>query len=391
MNKKRIKKTASKNKAGKKAFEKSPISKTDFETFKFGVERLKELEKELNSLDTRGFAKEDKDIRVKLKKVSEIPVIEKKLKDLRLKINNKFKPKIRKKSPSKEIKKDLDKIKGELERIKRLKKAGKPELDDIQEELKKLRREHKEEIKSNKPDFGKIQEQLKKIEKAHEKDSEAIKKSTARQKIPIDASVGVLVDTKFNNFLSEIKKALSDRIEKKEKEIDLQSEIDLEEREFKYAKRHDDLLLDFKKKFNKKIKEGLAQEISVKFKEKINDRFEQEKARINREYKSELKKHAIIELNNQKQKLEERMKNKVQLFKNQEEGEIKQIKGELIEQAHKKLDTELAKKEKELKAKLENEYDLRMKQKIQDHENELKKRKLDLELEMQKKIKQVLE
>ena len=41
----------------------SPMSKSDFETFQFGVERLKELKKELGALDTRGFAREEKDSR----------------------------------------------------------------------------------------------------------------------------------------------------------------------------------------------------------------------------------------------------------------------------------------------------------------------------------------
>src|SRR3989338_3545234 len=81
------------------------VSKTDFETFKFGVERLKELEKELNSLDTRGFAKEEQDIKTKLKKVSEISYIERQLKFLKLKIDKKYKP--RKKSPAKYLKKGL--------------------------------------------------------------------------------------------------------------------------------------------------------------------------------------------------------------------------------------------------------------------------------------------
>ena len=75
---------------------KSSINRRDFETFQFGVERLKELKKELDSLDTRGFTKDENEIRDKLKNVSEIPNIEKKLKILRLKISKKYVPKKRK-------------------------------------------------------------------------------------------------------------------------------------------------------------------------------------------------------------------------------------------------------------------------------------------------------
>ena len=72
---------------------KLPISKEKFEVFKFGVERLKELERELNSLDKRGFIKEEQSIRIKLKNVSEIPAIEKEIKSLKLKISEKYRPK----------------------------------------------------------------------------------------------------------------------------------------------------------------------------------------------------------------------------------------------------------------------------------------------------------
>ncbi len=450
------KKIIKKNKSfAKKKTKTSSVSKTDFETFKFGVERLKELEKELKSLDTRGFSIDEQDIKERLKKVSEIPNIERKLKALKLKINKKYKPKkrkspvkeikkslediqeelkgikkSRKKSPVKEIKENLEEIHGELEGIKKSRKTVKPDLGGIKEELRKIRREHKEEIKLNKPDLGEIQEQLKKIEKAHEKDSEAIKKSSAKQRIPIDDDVDVLVDTKFSSFLNEIKKALSERVDKKEREIDKQSEIDLQEREFKYRKKHDELLSDFEsekgklekeqkkvlselinkklnlekkdkelikkleaeyhRKFDDKIKESLAQEVSVKFREKLDAKFEQEKTRIDGEYKSELKKHARAELENQKQKLEEKARNKEQSLKNQEEIEVKQIREKLISESHRELEAELAKKERELKARLENDYELKIKQKIHEHEEEIKRRKLDLELEMQKKIKQVL-
>src|SRR3989344_780419 len=186
---------------------KSSVSKTDFETFKFGVERLKEIEKELNSLDTRGFAKEEQDIKARLKKVSEIPYIERQLKSLKLKINKKYRPK---------------------------------------------------KIKSS-TGLNKIQKELKKIEKAHETDSEFIKKS-AKQKISIDSGVDILVDANFNSFLKDTKKALSDRIEKKEKEIDRFMKMDLEGREAKYRKKQDGLLSDFeneKSKLEKEYREKL--------------------------------------------------------------------------------------------------------------------------------------
>jgi len=53
-----------------------------------------------------------------LKKVSEIPSIERQLKSLKLKINKKYKPKKIKKNQTKEIKKGLEDIQKDLDDIK---------------------------------------------------------------------------------------------------------------------------------------------------------------------------------------------------------------------------------------------------------------------------------
>jgi len=60
--------------------------KKNFEVFKKGVERLGELEEELNALDTSGFKHEEHQIRRKLKNVSLIPEIEEEIRVLRLKV-----------------------------------------------------------------------------------------------------------------------------------------------------------------------------------------------------------------------------------------------------------------------------------------------------------------
>ncbi len=84
--------------------------KKDLEIFTKGVERLKELENELNSLDTRGFYREEQLIRIKLKNVSDIPIIERLIKNLRLKINKKYKKTTKKKSPYEKIVGDITEV-----------------------------------------------------------------------------------------------------------------------------------------------------------------------------------------------------------------------------------------------------------------------------------------
>ena len=45
---------------------KTSIPRKDFETFQFGVQRLKELEQEFKGLDAKGFSKEEQNIRSKI-------------------------------------------------------------------------------------------------------------------------------------------------------------------------------------------------------------------------------------------------------------------------------------------------------------------------------------
>jgi hypothetical protein len=139
-----------------KIVRKSPLQvKKDFEIYSQGIARLKELKSELKSLDTRGFTSEERNIRFKLKNVSDIPLIEKEIKQLRFKINNKHKPR-RRKGPSK-TSKEVSVIKEEMPKIK----AG----------ISRLSREM-QEIQNKKKDR-------------------------------IDVGVGSLVDIDFNSFLGE--------------------------------------------------------------------------------------------------------------------------------------------------------------------------------------------
>jgi len=132
--------------------QKSPEQiKKDLSVFTKGVERLKELENEINSLDTRGFYKEEQTIRAKLKNVSDIPIIETAIKNLKLKINKKYKPKHKKKSPYNQIIENIDevmggvpkiekhfaKLKAEVEKVSRLKqKAKNKKLKEKSKEFK---------------------------------------------------------------------------------------------------------------------------------------------------------------------------------------------------------------------------------------------------------------
>ena len=399
--KKIVKRKISKNKPS--------INRKDFETFKFGVERLKELKKELDSLDTRGFSKEEQEIRIKLKNVSEIPYIEKEIKILKSKINKKYHPKKRKSI----VKKDIH---------------------DIKEDIPELKKE------------------IKKIGKK-------VEESAKRKKETPDSGVGILVDTDFNDFLNNIKSSLSDRVKSKEKEVEDVLKTDLQKREEKFREKYVGLIREFNekkrklenqlnKKYATKVKTTLQKEISEKFNYKLRKKLNAEKVELGKRYIASLREHAKTELEKQKKELRKRLERELakeiklmQLQKEREETEFqkqkgieinklekeetefqkqkgmeinklekeetgfqklkqdfilqkqeekKKIKAKLIDEFHGKLERELSKREIKIRQQLRNEFELNLKKKIQEHEEGIKKKKFELELEMQKKIKQVL-
>lgn len=164
---------------------KGGISREDFEAFKFGVERLKELQRELNSLDTKKFKAEADSIRAKLKDVSQIPMIERDLRILKLKIQNKYHPVKKRRGTSgaiavsgihddlKEIKEDLEEnlpaIKSAIKKLgKKVENVQNQNLSfkitsvNLRRKVKKLRRRkhQKKKAKVNREKI--VQEKIKK-------------------------------------------------------------------------------------------------------------------------------------------------------------------------------------------------------------------------------------
>jgi DNA repair exonuclease SbcCD ATPase subunit len=213
--------------------------KRDLEFFEKGVGRLKELERELKRLDTRGFYNEERVIRLKLKNVSDIPGIEKGIKILRLKINNKYKPKIRKKRSA------------------------------VVEQLKKLNK--KVEVMNKKP--------------------------------RISSSVSGAVDSEFTNFLGDVKGKLSKQSKKKEIEMRSVLRVKLKQKNTEFKQRQKELEKDFEDKKRRleesvrKRRQSLNKKSRQKVKEEIKDKisslkkqFKVKKKRIKVDKKSKTKK-----------------------------------------------------------------------------------------------------
>ena len=233
-------KTSKKAKKSSKNNKKSSISRKDFDAFKFGIQRLKELERELNSLDTKGFAREEQVIKEKLKSVSEIPNIEKAIKNLRLKINRKYHPKKRKSAIKEEIhdiKKDIPEIKSDVRSLGR-------KLEEI--EKKKKTETLKKEISEIKEDIPELKKEIRKIDKK-------IEGAEKKSRLKIDSGVGLLVDTGFTNFLNSLKSSLSARMNTKEKELDEILQEDMEKRQNEFKKKYYEMIEGLNKTYKQKV------------------------------------------------------------------------------------------------------------------------------------------
>jgi hypothetical protein len=212
----------------KKVKKPASVSKSDFEVFARGVERLKELGAELDGLDTRGFSKDAQAIRARLKTVSEIPSIEMDLKKLRAKIDNKFKPKKKRSSPKRN--KDIGEIKDGLPKIER-----------------------------------RIRELGSKVERMNSK------------KRKVDSGVGELVEVGFDNFLNDLKSGVSERVKMKEKQVAFSLKKDLVEHERVFRKKHSEMVKDFhmkrrglEKDYHGKMSSG-REKLMVEFRKKVED------------------------------------------------------------------------------------------------------------------------
>ena len=348
------KKVKKNKRIAKKSDDNFSVSREDFETFGIGVRRLRELKKELDSLDTRGFSKEEQTIRNKLKNVSEIPTIEKGIRVLKLKIDKKYKPKRRKKSAVKksieDIQEDIGNIKEFEEKIET--RAKKLEID--KKNKPKRRRRKKSAVRRS---IENLQEDIEDIKEFEEKIE-----TQAKIKSSIDPGVGILVDNHFDSLLDTLKLSLSNRIRKKEKEINFLLKRDLEKREKNFKQKYFDLLDEFnekKKKLERDFNEGY-------------ERLDEKKNKLEKESHDKYEKALKTNL---KKEVDEKFNEKVEQKLEKEKMKLESLEKQIPE----KVNKEIAKKIIKIKTELRENYENKANMKIKKYEEE-----------MQKKLKQVI-
>src|SRR3989344_1715507 len=165
-----------------------------FSNFEERIDRLRQLSRELNALDTRGFSTEADIIKSKLKDPTAISFIESKLRELRKKVLRKSK----KKKPMDKIQRKVASIAGDIPELEK-------EIMSIKSNLKKSEAEREEK-----------EGEIKKIKLRMKVQEEEQKK---KEKIRVDPTVDMLVQENYSDFVSGLKKELTRKKEEDEQEF----------------------------------------------------------------------------------------------------------------------------------------------------------------------------
>lgn len=176
----------------------------NFEIFSRGIERLQELEKELDSLDKNGFETEINEIKAKLKDVTEIPDIESGIKELKAKIENNSREG-KKQTTLKEFNTFLNGIANKLET-----KLHQKIEDKHKEFHNKFQNFYKQKISENNTALAQV-DFLKKQIKEMQQDIQTIKEQ-------------LKIQPNGKKLLFKIKKEL-DRVEEENQEIGIKQDI----------------------------------------------------------------------------------------------------------------------------------------------------------------------
>ncbi len=278
------------------AKKKEEVLKKDFYSFQKKVNRLEELKHELQSLEsggvTKGFEREVKLIRSRLRDTTALPELEKLMRDLRKKI---LKRKIvKRKSPLKKIFKIAENVE---------------ELADtdieIKKEIKHLESSLREEINKKAKTDSEVEFVVDKGFKDFMDGVNKGIKSDKRTKYHIKTG---FVDKGFKDFIEAIKSELSKRIRNKEELLNQRIKQDLllrrRELDEKYKTMRDSLNQEYKDK----LKIELHKEVSQKFEEELKKKFEEEREKLDADYLDKIKHRFQQEFEKQKKIIENRAK-----------------------------------------------------------------------------------
>lgn len=340
--------------------------KREFDAFASKIARLESLKQELNVLDTKGFESEVKLIRARLKDVNAIPDIERDIGVLREKIKNRYE---RHSADGK-----LDKkVQIESDNLKRDTKSLRNKINSLEDEIKKRKAlsgkpKLSKEDRASIDDIPKIEGKLSGLKKEFDTHTHA---STMK----IDSGVGIIVDNKFGDFLSEIKSQLSVRLKEKEMFMDDKLKMDLEEHETEFSQKYKDLVDELHEKYKEKVNYELKKEVHARFDEELEKRLKEEERKLVAQLVNENAKRLVADRKKLVHNLHQDYNNKSNLL-------AKKIANERMVQS-KKIEAERKKMKEKINAvdkrrKLINQDEISARKKLNEERVNLEKQFAEL-------------
>ena len=327
----------------------------EFNDFAEKIAKLESLKHELEILDTKGFETDVKLIRAKLKDVSAIPSIRRDINSLREKIEKKKTATV---FPTNSLKKRISHIESLIEHKKIL--ACKKPLSH-------------EEIKSVQ-EIPKLEKELKKLKDSFDEHFGNLKK------VKIDSGIGILVDTKFDDFIASLKNELSKKLRveeqglKQQEELHLKSDLDKRKELFmqKFSELEAKKLQEYHDMYKKKVEQDLQKEIKTKFNEELNKKITAIKDKTISKTKNDLLKGLM-------QKDAQKLNYKVKKLDNMTKKVIQSTKKKMHEEMISTVKAKMREEEKHLRSKLEREYKEKLNRDTRLKQAELAKKKAQLE------------
>jgi hypothetical protein len=100
------------------------------------------------------------------------------------------------------------------------------------------------------------------------------------KQVKVDAGVGVLVDSTFDEFVARIKGELSERLREKEGSMTAQMQADLSSREELFAQRYQSLVQDLDRKYRAQLEEAMTHEVKEHLAEEVHKRIAHERTKL---------------------------------------------------------------------------------------------------------------
>ncbi len=267
------------------------------------------------------------------------------------------------------------------EKVSRKKQLSKKEVEDVKS-IAKIKQLSKKE-------FGKIkgipelENQLKDLKKDFEEHTKA-------SKVKIDTGVGILVDSKYDDFISEIKAELTERLEVKEMVINNKLKANLKEQKERFAEQYTNLTDKFHQKYKEKVKEELKKDIKEKFKQILERKLAIEKNKIT---DSLIKEHTK-KLHDDRKKMIAKLESNYAVKGKKLEVVKEKMYNVLVSKLkdiRKESNNKVKEKEEELKSQFEKKYNKELKKAISIRVNTLEKKKVELEKDLIKHTKKLFD